>query len=89
MAIHTFTLDEESVGVARDPSVFSSREMLNEVLRAIPQDGDVVHVTVVMGPLFKSRGARLYQRQNVTYEVAMKNKTGVAITADAKREELS
>ena len=89
MAVHTFTLDEESVGDERGPSVFSSLEMLNDVLRVIPKGGDVVHLTVVMGSKLKSRGARLYQRENVTFDLVMKNRVGLPITANAKRETLS
>jgi len=86
MAIHTFTLDEESVGDARGPGVFSSLDMLNSVLRAIPKGGDVVHLTVVMGPKLKSHGVKLYQGGNVTYELIMDNRTGVDVTVDAKSE---
>lgn len=81
-----YTLDEEGVGAEHGPHVYVLREALNAVLHAVPRAGDVVHLTVVMGPKMRSKGVQLFKGADVTFELVVKNLSGLPITADARFE---
>lgn len=84
MAEHVFTLDEEGLGQEKGPHVYASRELLDEVLKVVPKEGDVVHLTVVIGPKH-NRQVRLFMAKGVKFVTTVHNKTSYPITTDVER----
>jgi hypothetical protein len=85
MAEHTFTLDEEGLGQEKGPHVYASRELLDEVLKVVPKEGDVVYLTVVIGE-GKSRSVRLFMGKGVRFVTTVINKSREIIRANVEHE---
>jgi hypothetical protein len=84
MAVFHYTLDETRSGKHKGAHVYRSRELLDAVLQEIPQRGDEVHLTLVLGPEQAKGELRLYQRAGVKFTLNVVNEVGLEISVDAK-----